>query len=86
MEIFVPVVKDISLYREIVKNMVNPLEVLREAISNCVDAEAKNIFIKIYRNENGKFSLDIEDDGVGMDEDEIKTFLNLGDFKKGEKI
>lgn len=85
MGIFVPVVKDISLYREIVKNMVNPLEVLREAISNCVDAEAKNIFIKIYRNEKGKFSLDIEDDGVGMDEDEIKTFFNLGDSKKGEK-
>ena len=48
MEVYRPLVKDICLFKEIVKNLINPLEVAREAISNSVDAEAKNINIEIY--------------------------------------
>lgn len=33
METHIPTVKDISMYKEIAKNLVNPLEVPREAIS-----------------------------------------------------
>ena len=82
MEKIIPEVKDISLYREIVKNMLNPLEIIREGISNSIDAEAKNITIKLYRNEKSNFSVEIQDDGNGMDLIEIKSFFNLGDSNK----
>lgn len=85
MEKIIPEVKDISLYREIVKNMVNPLEIIREGISNSIDAEAKNIIIKLYRNKNGKFSVEIQDDGNGMNIFEIKSFFNLGDSNKDKR-
>ncbi|TCO79421.1 ATP-binding protein [Marinisporobacter balticus] len=82
MNFYKPQVKDISLFREIAKNIVNPLEVLREAISNCHDAEAKTISIIIYRNKEGKFVLEIQDDGKGMNFDNIHKFFNLGDSMK----
>lgn len=82
MEIYVPSVKDISLYKEIARNIVNPLELPREAISNAIDAEAKIIMIDVFRNETGKFCISISDDGYGMDTTDIGTFFNLGDSKK----
>ncbi|MBD7913078.1 ATP-binding protein [Clostridium cibarium] len=85
MEILKPSVKDISLYKEIAKNLVNPLEVPREAISNCIDAEAKNINIDLYRNEIGVFCIRFRDDGCGMNKCEIESFFNLGDSRKDER-
>ena len=82
MQIYTPQVKDISLFREIAQNIVNPLEVIREAISNSHDAEAKTISIIIYRNSSGKFILEIQDDGKGMDVNNIHRFFNLGDSNK----
>lgn len=82
LQIFKPQVKDISLFKEIAQNIVNPLEILREAISNSHDAEAKNITIIISRNNSGKFVLEIQDDGKGMDLTEIHKFFNLGDSSK----
>lgn len=85
MEIYRPLVKDISLFKEIVNNLVNPLEVTREAISNSIDAEAKNINIEIYRNANGIFCISFTDDGYGMDKSEMERFFNLGDSKKDKR-
>lgn len=85
MEILRPLVKDISLFKEIVKNLVNPLEVAREAISNSIDAEAKNINIDIYRNDSGVFCISFTDDGIGMNKDELESFFNLGDSKKDKR-
>ena len=82
MKEYIPVVKEISLYREIAKNLVNPLELPREAISNSIDAECKNINIEICRNSNGIFCIKIEDDGCGMDKENINSFFNLGDSRK----
>lgn len=86
MEINRPKVKEFLLYREIVRNRINPLEVIKEAIDNSVNAEAKNIVIKIYRKENGEFSLIIEDDGIGMSKNDLKAFFNLGNFEKSIKV
>lgn len=85
MEIYKPLVKDISLFQEIVKNLINPLEVTREAISNSVDAEAKNINIEIYRNLNGVFCIAFADDGCGMNKSELESFFNLGDSRKDKR-
>ena len=46
-EIFLPKVKDCSVFREIALNTVNQLELLREAISNADDANA-NITVLCY--------------------------------------
>ncbi|WHH58839.1 ATP-binding protein [Petroclostridium sp. X23] len=79
---FTPKIKDISLFKEIAKNVVNPLEVIREGISNSHDAEAKQISITVYRNSEGKFILEMQDDGRGMDFNAIHRFFNLGDSLK----
>lgn len=85
MDIYLPSVKDISLYKEIAKNLVNPLEVPREAISNSIDAEAKVINIDMYRNETGSFCISFSDDGLGMSMENIESFFNLGDSKKDSR-
>lgn len=60
MEKYKPQVKDIFLFKEIAQNIVNPLEILREAISNSHDAEAKIISILVYRNTSGNFTIEIQ--------------------------
>lgn len=85
MEVYKPLVKDISLFQEIVKNLINPLEVTREAISNSVDAEAKNINIEIYRDLDGVFCIAFTDDGCGMNKSELESFFNLGDSRKDKR-
>lgn len=82
MESFIPRVKDVSLFKEIAQNLVNPLEVIREAISNSHDAEARTISIIISRNNDGVFVLEIQDDGKGINLSNIHRFFNLGDSTK----
>lgn len=84
LEKFKPEVKDISMFKEIAQNIVNPMELLREAISNSHDAEAKVISIIVYRNKIGKFIIEIHDDGKGLNKEEIHRFFNLGDSNKGK--
>lgn len=79
-------VNQVSLYREIAKNLVNPLEVIREAISNCHDAQAKEIEIEISRGNDNEMVIRISDDGTGMDEEGFQRFFNLGDSKKKENL
>jgi DNA mismatch repair ATPase MutL len=82
MEKYKPQVKDISLFKEIAQNIINPLEIIREALSNSHDAEAKNISIIVYRNASGNFVIEIRDDGKGMNIEDIHRFFNLGDSNK----
>ena len=82
MKKYKPQVKDISLFKEIAQNIINPLELLREAISNSHDAQAKTISIIVYRNQCGNFTIEIQDDGRGMNLCEIHRFFNLGDSDK----
>lgn len=77
-------VNDVSLYREIAQNLVNPLEVIREAISNSHDAKSSDISIKIFLNSDNKFCLEIADDGDGMGIIEFERFFNLGDSLKAK--
>jgi hypothetical protein len=77
-----PQVKDVSLYKEIAQNIINPLEIIREGISNSHDAEAKNISIILSRNTSGNFVIEIQDDGKGMNLEDIHRFFNMGDSDK----
>lgn len=54
---------------------------MREAISNAIDAQAKNIILDFgVISEYGERILKIEiaDDGKGMDKDGLKSFFDLG--------
>ena len=84
MKVFTPIVKNISMFKEIAKNVVNPLEIIREAISNSHDAESKQISINVYRNSEGKFVIEIQDDGKGMNINVLQKFFNLGDSNKSQ--
>lgn len=76
--IFLPEVKDCSVFKEIALNTVNQLEILREAISNSDDANADKIYIIIDRDLDGEFMITIQDNGEGMTIDDIHKFFNLG--------
>lgn len=67
------------LGRNLYRNFVT---VLGEAISNSWDAEAKNVWVDIYRDE-GKFI--IGDDGQGMSAEDFQNrFLKIGYSKRKE--
>ncbi len=71
-----------SLFKEITNNTQKPLEILREAISNSIDANAQNILIEMYVDpETNLFVLKIKDDGDGMSIRDIDDFFSLGSSK-----
>lgn len=58
----------------------NVITVIGEAISNSWDADAKNVWIQIDRDNN---SMCILDDGIGMDPDDFQNkFLKIGYTKR----
>lgn len=58
----------------------NAITILGEAISNSWDADAKNVWINIERNDN---SMEIIDDGKGMTYDDFQNkFLKIGYSKR----
>lgn len=75
---YTPQVSDFSIFKEIASNISNPLEIIREGISNSDDANANKITITIDRNLNGELIIAIEDNGEGMDIEGIHKFFNLG--------
>ena len=79
-------VNQVSLYREIAQNLVNPLEVIREAVSNSHDALSKEIMIRVFRDNENNVCIEISDDGIGMDESDIERFFNLGDSLKKSNL
>lgn len=68
-------------FLEIAGDFANPLEIVREAISNSFDANAKNIWLlfKMEEDYDAKISkITIQDDGDGMNEKELEAFFDLG--------
>ena len=58
----------------------NVITVLGEAISNSWDADAKNVYITIDRENN---YMSIQDDGMGMTDDDFQgKFLKIGYSKR----
>ncbi|MCD4713265.1 MAG: ATP-binding protein, partial [Clostridiales bacterium] len=74
-------VNKISIFKEIANNTLKPLEIIREAISNSIDAGSQNIQIEIG-NEDGAYVLKIKDDGEGMSIPELEQFFSLGSSKE----
>ncbi len=80
------------LLKQAVLNTSQSIELLREAVSNSVDADARNIDIKLTNAGGEMWNIVIQDDGNGMEVAHMKAFYNAGqsvkDFQRvsiGEK-
>ena len=78
---FTPKVDEVQEFIEIANDFSNPLELVREAISNSYDARANAIRVSFeVEKERGEgvLVISLEDDGKGMDKDTIRAFFDLG--------
>lgn len=71
-----------SLLRQAVLNTSQSIELLREAMSNCVDAAAHNIDVKLANQGGELWNITIQDDGNGMEEAHLSAFFNAGESVK----
>lgn len=81
--------QEVSLMRQIIKERREPLDLLRELISNAAarEVDARNIWIRCYPHPEDNYVFEVEDDGIGMDYSEhpesghfarLNKFLSLG--------
>ena len=78
---YTPTVNEVQEFKEIAEDFSNALDLVREAISNAFDAEATRISLdfKAPRQAYGRvLIITIEDNGIGMDYDGLKSFFDLG--------
>lgn len=71
-----------SVLRQAVLNTSSPIELLREAVSNSVDADARNIAIRLVNAGGEIWNVEIEDDGNGMEGRHMAAFFNAGETEK----
>ena len=75
-------VSQASVLRQAVLNTSSSLELLREAVSNAVDAEARHIAIDLINRGGDIWDITIEDDGNGMEDQHLMAFFNAGETVK----
>jgi hypothetical protein len=80
-----PKVNEVNEFLEIASDFEDPLEVIRESLSNSYDAEATEVSITIRNREHGS-DIILEDDGHGMDERDLESFFDLGNSRKTDSI
>ena len=80
-EILVPTVDQTREFLEIAHDFANPLDIVREGISNAYDAKAKTIDISfdvIPKYGEHSLRITIQDDGDGMNKTGLQAFFDLG--------
>ena len=81
----VPEVDQVQEFIEIANDFANPLELVREGISNAFDASATemNIAFEVAK-EYGEdvLLITLRDNGLGMDKDALKSFFDLGNSSR----
>jgi hypothetical protein len=82
MSSFTSKVSEESLLRQAVLNTSQSIELLREAVSNSVDADAKSIDVKLTNAGGEMWNVVIQDNGNGMEERHMKAFFNAGESEK----
>lgn len=84
-----PKVDSAQEFIEIALDFSNPLDLVREAISNAFDAEADNVVLEFsVIQEYGEkvLKIEIEDNGTGMDEKGLASFFDLGNsLRRGDE-
>ena len=77
---YTPVVKEAHAFREIRLDFTTPAEIFRKSIANSLDAYARRIWLRTSvedRRARETVIIDLVDDGIGLNENTIKAFLNL---------
>ena len=80
-----PEVNEANEFKEIANDFTNPLELVRESVSNAFDAKAQNISLSFeVVNLDGEdvFKILIKDDGEGMNTDDLTNFFDLGNSSR----
>jgi len=80
-----PQVNEVNEFLETASDFEDPLEVIRESLSNSYDADASEVSFEIRSQPNGS-DIIIEDDGTGMDRTTLETFFDLGNSQKTDSI
>lgn len=81
----IPKVNEVNEFKEIANNFSNPLEIVREAISNSIDANGNRIellFDMIDYYGEDLFRVRIKDNGDGVSENELENFFDLGNSSR----
>src|SRR5829696_1068121 len=76
-----PKVDETQEFIEIANDFSNPLDLVREAISNSFDANARKIeilFSVVQEFGEKILQIKLKDDGEGMDRDGLQSFFDLG--------
>ena len=87
-QILTPTVDQTREFLEIANDFANPLDIVREGISNSYDAKAKEISIQFdVIQQYGEYVLriTIEDDGEGMDQSGLQAFFDLGNSTRRDQ-
>jgi hypothetical protein len=82
---FIPQVNPSREFLEIASDFSNPLELVREAISNAFDAKATRMdfsFTTFQEHGRPKLKIIIRDNGTGMDYEGINSFFDLGNSRR----
>jgi hypothetical protein len=80
-----PEVNEVNEFLEIASDFEDPLEVIRESLSNAYDADASRFEITIRTRDEGA-DIVLEDDGSGMGEEDLESFFDLGNSNKEDGI
>lgn len=80
-----PEVNEVQEFLEIASDFEDPLETIRESLSNAYDAGATEVVITIRNNDQGS-DIIIEDNGEGMARSDLKSFFDLGNSQKTDSI
>lgn len=87
--IITPKVDETQEFIEIANDFSNPLDLVREAISNAFDAnstEVKISFSVIKEAGERNLLIEIEDDGDGMSMEELQSFFDLGNSTRRNNL
>ncbi|WP_132056680.1 ATP-binding protein [Halorussus amylolyticus] len=80
-----PKVNEVNEFLEIASDFEDPLEVIRESLSNAYDANASHVEFTIRERPHGS-DIVIEDDGGGMSRQDLESFFDLGNSRKEDAI
>ncbi|MCL9817785.1 ATP-binding protein [Natronocalculus amylovorans] len=76
-----PKVNEVNEFLEIASDFEDPLELIRESLSNSHDANSTEVEITVRDRPLGS-EIIIEDDGDGMDHGDLESFFDLGNSTK----
>ncbi len=77
----IPKVDETQEFIEIANDFSNPLDLVREAISNSFDANSNSLILQFEVEESSgerELKITIKDDGDGMNQEELQSFFDLG--------